>query len=864
MIPKLFRNIGRNERLLFLAVFAVQAASAIEIEFAAVGGGVLEDAVLVTTAADACSRRAVALGDIDLVAGKVVLDHKLDTAQTSWWLTGTLNGDVVYSSNAIAPGTGLYAVEPYDVPGASTQWPASSIASNLDDFIRERVLHSFGVMSDTHYYSEPLGIPHPIQSDAAPGFFFLKDNLNKIHVALDKIELEDVAFATILGDVVEDHAAWPASGGHVRNGALIQNLADLDSVFDLYSFPIHLVVGNHDVSYGTFRLDLYFNSAYYAQEPYDNGQGFSRMDYVFEVGDIRYIVYDNVQRNAGAGRGFRSASSETLAYLQRELAKVSNFGIDEGKPVIIMAHARADCLASEECNSKIDLTDEQAFRWTLSAGGTNEYYLEAAAGGDPELEDDSVFNQFVYEIGAPLPKQLIGELEQGAWDYGNNPDDGLSFDTVYLRLGAVVGNNSWDPGDAAADDVQYKYVNKGAAENFEDIAPIFEQAVANGANIMGVLQGHSHYNRHNYDNGVDYFTFSTFKRGPVQEAHAIVDVLFDHTLSIRGFGSQTTYPSKSLFYQNFDCDGPPIASPWWDLVMPNHSSHATPTAGTAGLWSFSGGANQVANASINLHETHYGDAEAADTVGWDVYDPIPGGATIANVYDDQRLSRVYALAGSGSNNGYRLRNADGTPWDNTAQTIIEFSLNYSEGFTINIELQTSAGLRYIRYTNSDGSNLGSDTYVDHGLGSNASNGQWQTFTRDLQADLVAGQPGESIHAVNAFLIRGSGRVDDVRLLSAMPGDTDGDGIADEIDSCSLIANEDQRDTDGDGFGNICDPDFNGNGIVDPADFSLLKSRFGQSGFPDQDLNGNGVVDPFDFSLLNSMFGQPPGPSGIVP
>jgi len=44
----------------------------------------------------------------------------------------------------------------------------------------------------------------------------------------------------------------------------------------------------------------------------------------------------------------------------------------------------------------------------------------------------------------------------------------------------------------------------------------------------------------------------------------------------------------------------------------------------------------------------------------------------------------------------------------------------------------------------------------------------------------------------------------------------------------------------------------------------LKSRFGQPGFPDQDLNGNGVVDPFDFSLLKSRFGQPPGPSGIAP
>jgi len=104
-------------------------------------------------------------------------------------------------------------------------------------------------------------------------------------------------------------------------------------------------------------------------------------------------------------------------------------------------------------------------------------------------------------------------------------------------------------------------------------------------------------------------------------------------------------------------------------------------------------------------------------------------------------------------------------------------------------------------------------------------------------------------------------------------DADEDGVADDSDNCTLAPNGPdipdaggsvQLDTDGDGYGNLCDADFNNNGIVDPFDFSLLKSHFGQAGFPDQDLNGNGIVDPFDFSLLKSKFGQAPGPSGIVP
>jgi hypothetical protein len=99
-------------------------------------------------------------------------------------------------------------------------------------------------------------------------------------------------------------------------------------------------------------------------------------------------------------------------------------------------------------------------------------------------------------------------------------------------------------------------------------------------------------------------------------------------------------------------------------------------------------------------------------------------------------------------------------------------------------------------------------------------------------------------------------------LALRAQDFDGDGIEDTLDNCIEVANPNQRDTDTDGFGNICDPDFNQNNIVDPVDFSLLKSRFGQFGWPDQDLNGNGIVDPVDFSLLKQRLGQAPGPSGV--
>jgi hypothetical protein len=69
----------------------------------------------------------------------------------------------------------------------------------------------------------------------------------------------------------------------------------------------------------------------------------------------------------------------------------------------------------------------------------------------------------------------------------------------------------------------------------------------------------------------------------------------------------------------------------------------------------------------------------------------------------------------------------------------------------------------------------------------------------------------------------------------------------------------QLDTDGDNIGNICDPDFNNNDVIDPSDFSQLKAVFGAIS-SDEDLNGNGVVDPSDFSRLKAYFGSAPGPA----
>lgn len=94
-------------------------------------------------------------------------------------------------------------------------------------------------------------------------------------------------------------------------------------------------------------------------------------------------------------------------------------------------------------------------------------------------------------------------------------------------------------------------------------------------------------------------------------------------------------------------------------------------------------------------------------------------------------------------------------------------------------------------------------------------------------------------------------------------DTDGDGVIDDSDNCILKANPPQRDTDSDGYGNYCDPDFNNDLIVNAADLGYLKSNF-FSNDQDADLNGDGMVNAGDLAILKLFFFQPPGPSYFWP
>ncbi len=105
-------------------------------------------------------------------------------------------------------------------------------------------------------------------------------------------------------------------------------------------------------------------------------------------------------------------------------------------------------------------------------------------------------------------------------------------------------------------------------------------------------------------------------------------------------------------------------------------------------------------------------------------------------------------------------------------------------------------------------------------------------------------------------------------------DSDGDGAHDGQDNCIDAANgpllpdaggNSQLDSDGDGYGNICDGDLDNNGgIVNFADLAAFKAMFGTVN-ANGDLNGSGgIVNFADLARFKALFGKLPGASGIKP
>lgn len=107
---------------------------------------------------------------------------------------------------------------------------------------------------------------------------------------------------------------------------------------------------------------------------------------------------------------------------------------------------------------------------------------------------------------------------------------------------------------------------------------------------------------------------------------------------------------------------------------------------------------------------------------------------------------------------------------------------------------------------------------------------------------------------------------------------DGDGVGQDFDNCTSRPNADQRDTDHDGCGDLCDFDWNNDGIVKAGEAAQANANFGP--FPTTanidcdappgppyfncvcDFNHDGVCKAGELAQIALMVKSRSGPSGL--
>ena len=98
---------------------------------------------------------------------------------------------------------------------------------------------------------------------------------------------------------------------------------------------------------------------------------------------------------------------------------------------------------------------------------------------------------------------------------------------------------------------------------------------------------------------------------------------------------------------------------------------------------------------------------------------------------------------------------------------------------------------------------------------------------------------------------------------AFAQDSDGDGVDDALDNCSDDSNVAQDDSDGDDCGNLCDADYDNDGVVGFLDAFEFGDAF--AGNDEEKCHSDPatgcVVGPDHFEFLFAAAGSTPGPSG---
>ena len=159
---------------------------------------------------------------------------------------------------------------------------------------------------------------------------------------------------------------------------------------------------------------------------------------------------------------------------------------------------------------------------------------------------------------------------------------------------------------------------------------------------------------------------------------------------------------------------------------------------------------------VKLSAIIYEDAEDFNAKRWtSVSVNHPG--KITNIFDKEKASRIIQFKGEGTKSIYRLSlptMLENIQMDNS---FLSWEMNYAEDFVILIVLDTLKGKRHLIYTPDE-----KNSYLQYGLGKIAQ-GKWKKYRRNLEKDLQLYEKENKIIAIKDFIIKGSGKIDNILL-----------------------------------------------------------------------------------------------------
>ena len=160
----------------------------------------------------------------------------------------------------------------------------------------------------------------------------------------------------------------------------------------------------------------------------------------------------------------------------------------------------------------------------------------------------------------------------------------------------------------------------------------------------------------------------------------------------------------------------------------------------------------------------YEDAQDHSIARWTITDDASTGATVANIYDTDKKSRVIEVNSSDS---YSPQYQIGGDWNNRENFNITWEMKTTTDWIVDIVVTTTQGVRYLRYIDNVLSyKERDDELLIHGLGIFSTNGAWHPYRRDLLKDLKDFEPNNTIISVDSFSIQANARLDNIELFSS--------------------------------------------------------------------------------------------------